>query len=90
MAYQKKDPFEGLDREWMDAVVGSSVDDINKRIAELAKAEEENKAAMKADEDLAEKKEAVKFASESYRENTKGYKLRMRWIMQVLADMSKT
>lgn len=89
MPFAKKNPFEDLDEEWMSAVAGSTVDEINARIAELAKAQEENLAAQKADGDLAEKKEAVKFASENYRENTKGYKTRMKYIMQILGDKGK-
>ncbi len=89
MGFAKKDPFEDLDKDWMDSVSSEGVEAINKRIAELAKAQEENLAAMKADEDLAEKKEATKFASEGYRNATKGYKTRMKFIMQVLGDQGK-
>ena len=84
-----KDPFADLSVEFKDAIVGSTVEEINKRIAELAKNEEENKSTMKLDQDLTEKKEAVKFASESYREATKAYKLAMSYIMQVLGDKGK-
>jgi FtsZ-binding cell division protein ZapB len=85
----KKDPFEDLPSDWKDAIAQSSVEEINKRVAELAKGEEENQKAKKDDPDLAEKREALKVASEGYKEATKGYKLRMKWIMQVLGDMGK-
>lgn len=85
----KKDQFADLPADWKDAIIGSSEEEINKRIAELAKNEEENQKAKKDDADLTEKKEQVKFASEGYRESTKGYKLRMRWIMQILGDRCK-
>jgi hypothetical protein len=85
----KKNPFEDLDKEFQDAIAGSSVEDINKRIAELAKAEEENQKLKKEDEDLSEKKEQVKYAAEGYRDSTKSYKLKMRFIMQCLSDSGK-
>jgi hypothetical protein len=85
----KKHPFEDIPEEWRDAVAHASEEEINSRIVELAKAEAENQKAMKEDPDLAEKKEAVKFAAEGYREATKGYKLRMKFIMQSLADRAK-
>jgi DNA-binding transcriptional regulator GbsR (MarR family) len=85
----KKDPFAELPNEWKDAIAQSSVEEIDKRIAELSKAEEESQNAKKLDPDLAEKREALKYASEGYKDATKGYKLRMKYIMRVLGDMGK-
>ena len=89
MAFEKKDPFASLDEEWKDAVVAATVEEIDTRIAELAKAEEANLKAKKEDPDLLEKKEQVKLASEGYREATKGYRLRLKYIMRVLSDKAK-
>ena len=89
MAKEKKDPFAAIPEEWRDAVAASTVEQIDARIAELAKNEEENQNNKKEDEDLAEKKEAVKFAAEGYREATKMYKLKMKYVMRVLGDSGK-
>lgn len=86
---QKKNPFEDLPEEWRDQITQSSPEAIDAEIVRLAKGEEENQAAKRLDRDLEEKKDAVKFASEGYRESTKGYKLRMKFIMQTLADKGK-
>lgn len=86
---KKKLPFEDLPEEWCAEIDQSSVEAINTKIVELTIAETENQEAKKQDGDLAEKKEAVKFASEGYREATKGYKLRMRYILQVLEGRGK-
>lgn len=89
MARPKKDPFGDIPEEWRDQMMQSSVEDIDAEVARLAKGEEENQKAKKEDPDLAEKREAVKFASEGYRESTKGYKTRMKFIMQVLEGRGK-
>lgn len=89
MPRQKRDAFEGLDEDWRTEIDQSSVEDINTKIVELTMAETANQEAKKLDGDLREKKEAVKFASEGYRESTKGYKLRMKYILQVLEGRGK-
>jgi hypothetical protein len=89
MAKQKKNPFADLPEDWTTEIEQSSTDDINAKVADMAKAEQENLQAKALDPDLKDKKEAVKFASEGYRESTKGYRLRMKYILSVLEGRGK-
>lgn len=89
MARKQKNVFADLPEEFVAEIDGSTVEQINAKVAELAKAEEENQQAKSLDGDLREKKDAVKFAAEGYRENTKGYKLRMKYILAVLVSRGK-
>ncbi|MDE2103615.1 MAG: hypothetical protein KGL39_40630 [Patescibacteria group bacterium] len=82
----RKDPFADVPKEWIDAVASASADDIRRRVAETALAEQSNLQAMRDDQDLAEKKEAVKLASEGYREATKVNTQKIRYAQQVLRD----
>ena len=81
-----KDIFEDLDSDWKDAVATMSVDDINSRIAEVAKAEELNQRAKEDDLDLARLKEEVATAGAQYKEATKANKLKIKFAMRVLGD----
>lgn len=81
-----KDPFESIPEDWKDAVAASSVDAINARIAEVAKAEEENLRLKGEDFDLASLKEQVKEAGAQYSEATKMNRLKIRYAMRVLGD----
>lgn len=83
---KKSDPFENLDSDYKDTIVSLSVEEINKRIAEVAKNQEENLKLMKDDQDLNEKKEAAKCASDQYREATKMNRLRILYAMRVISD----
>lgn len=89
MARKKRDVFEGLPDDFRAEIDCATVDSINAKVAELAKAEAENLAAKTNDGDLKEKKEAVKYASEGYREATKGYRLRMKYVLAVLEGRGK-
>lgn len=81
----KKDPFEDLPEDFKDAVTSASVNELKDKLSDVAKNEEANLAAKKADPDLAESKEAVKVASEGYREITKQNKLKRKFIIQQMA-----
>jgi predicted ATP-grasp superfamily ATP-dependent carboligase len=82
-------PFDDLPEDWRIEIEQSKTEDINTKIVELTMAETENLQAKALDGDLKEKKEAVKFASEGYREATKSYKLRMKYILSVLEGRGK-
>lgn len=88
-ARKPRDPFKGLPDEFRAEIDGSDVDQINAKVAELAKEEARNLTAKAEDGDLREKKEAVKFAAEGYRESTKGYRLRIKYILSVLQGRGK-
>lgn len=88
MARQRKikDPFEGLDEEFKAAVASMGGQDINLRIAEVAKNEQANQELKAEDEQLNELKAQVKDASAGYREATKLNKLKIKFCRRVLAD----
>jgi hypothetical protein len=85
----KKNPFEDLDPEFKETVEAMSDEDIKKKISEVAINEHENRSAMKADMDLAEKKEIAKLAGEQYAEATKANRLRISYAYAVLESRGK-
>lgn len=83
---QPKDPFSALPEEFKDATTSMQADEIAKKLAELTMDEERNQAAMKADADLVAKRKEVQTASQTYREQTKLYKLKLKFITRVQSD----
>jgi hypothetical protein len=83
---KQKDPFDDLDLAFKESIESMSPAEINSRIAEWAKNQEQTKAAMKDDEDLAQKREIVKLAAEPYRDAIKANSLRIAYSMRVLCD----
>ena len=86
MGKQKKGKFDDLPTDFKDAVAQSSPEDINKRIAEVAKATEELRKAQENDQDYQEKKEALKEAGAVYRDGFKANRLKIQYCVQVLGD----
>jgi ElaB/YqjD/DUF883 family membrane-anchored ribosome-binding protein len=84
-----KDPYEDLDSDYKDAIAASTVEDINKRIAEIAKNEQDNLKAKGDDQDLKEKKEAATEAGKQYKDASKQNRLRILFAMRVLGDKGK-
>jgi len=89
MAKQQKGEFDDLDSEWKDSVVSMSEEEINNRIAEIAKAESQNQQDKKDDQHLQECRLACKEAGMLYSENTKMSKLRIKYCMRILRDRGK-
>ena len=89
MARPKRNPFADLPDDWKTEIEQSATEVVNSKIVELTIAETENLQAKAEDQDLREKKDAVKFASEGYRESTKSYKLRMKYILSILDGRGK-
>ena len=85
----KKNPFADLPEEWRDMITQSTPEAIDAEIVRITKGEVENLEAKNKDQDLIDKREAVKFANEGYAVQTKAYRLRMKFIMQTLADKGK-
>ena len=83
---KKKDQFEDLDEAFRAEISVMKAEEINSKIAQWAKEAELQTVQMKADADLAQKREAVKFAAEPYREAIKGARLRIAFGMRVLTD----
>lgn len=83
---EKKNKFDDLPQEWKDALDGASLEELKTKVADVAKTEVLNQSAMKADQDLNEKKELVKEASAGYRDLTKLNKLKLAYLTQMMAD----
>jgi hypothetical protein len=84
-----KNPWAAIPAEWRDAVDQSSEEDIRKRVSETALAEHENKRNLAKDQDVIEKKAALKYATEGYREVTKVNTLKISYARQVLEARGK-
>lgn len=81
-----KNPFNLLDEEFKNKVVGSKTDELQDLISEVTKNEELNLAAMKADQHLKEIRKEAAEAAKSYKDGTKANKQRLKFIIQVLSD----
>lgn len=84
-----KDPFDALPEDFKDAMASASPELIKDTIAKVAMADADLRKAQEEDEDLASKKEQVKFASEPYREGFKMNRLKINYLKQVLEDKGK-
>jgi hypothetical protein len=84
-----KGEFDDLPMDFKEAVEHLAPEEINMRIAEVAKSEVENLENKKADQDLAEKLAAAKEAGAQYRDATKQNKLKIRFMKRVLGDKGK-
>ena len=84
-----KNKFADLDPEFKNQVESASENDLRLRIAEVAMNESDNKRLEKEDQDLAEKKEAVKEAAAGYREASKANNLKIAYIKTILEARGK-
>jgi hypothetical protein len=82
----KKNPFDALPEDFKNAIEGASAQQLSDRLSDIAKSDELNLAAAKADEDLQNAKDQVKVCSESYREVAKMNKLKRKYIIQSMSD----
>lgn len=91
MARFKKDfnPYADLPEEYKDAVESGTDDEIRRRVAEVAFAEQENLRLKADDQDLAEKKAAAKGAGEQYSDATKMNRLKIKYAHSVLEGRGK-
>lgn len=89
MARSKKSLDEKMKEEqpeFVGEVIGLSVDQLNARLAELAKAAEWNEQAKEDDEDLAEKQAAAAEAGAQYRDAKKAIRLKSRYLIKLIQD----
>lgn len=89
MGRPKKGKFDDLTTEFKDAVAQSTPEEINSRIATIAKDTEALVKAQAEDQDYQTKKEALKVAGEVYRDGKKMNRLKIQYAIQVLADKGK-
>lgn len=87
-----KDPFKDLSQDFKDTVDALGNDEVSARkmIAEIALNNAALVEAQLADEDLAEKKEAVRMAMESYTPSYKAFKTQISYIRAHLASNGKS
>lgn len=89
MARPKKSPLEKLREEqpsFVDEVVGLSVDQLNNRLARLAKDAELNEEAKEDDEDLAKAQAEASELSAPYKDAKKMIRLKSRFIISLIKD----
>jgi hypothetical protein len=93
MAKTKKSLEERMKEEqpeFAGEVAGLSVDQLNARLAEQAKAAEWNQQAKEDDEELAEKKEAASEAAAPYRDAAKAIRLKSRYLIKLIKEKGGT
>ena len=76
--------------EFAGEVAGLSVDQLNGRLAELAKAAEWNEQAKEDDEDLSEKQAAASEAGAPYRDAKKAIRLKSRYLIKLIQEKGGT
>jgi hypothetical protein len=81
-----KDKFAALPDTFKNDVGSASLETLKQILAEVAKKEEANQSAKKADPDLNRLKEQVKVASSGYTDVTKMNRLKLKFIIRNLAD----
>lgn len=89
MSRPKKNPFADLDQPYKDSIAAMDEAAIRKLCSDVALAEHENRQNQAKDEDLKEKKEAVKMAAEQYTEATKMNKQRIAYAHYILESKGK-
>lgn len=81
-----KDKFKDLGEEFKDAIAGSSVEEIRKRICDIAILEVVEKQMLAQDPDVEQAKEALDNVASPYREAIKEMRLKIEFCKQVLDD----
>ena len=76
--------------DFVGEVVGLSVDDLNKRLAAIAKASQENDENQEKDEDLAKAKLLAKELGDDYREPRKTLKKKTKYIVALIKEKGGT
>lgn len=85
----KKNPYDMLDTETMAAIDGGDENSINARIADVAKNQAALEEAIKSDDDLKEKRNAVKGAMFGYNDAKKRNKQVVKYCRLVLSSKGK-
>lgn len=81
-----KDKFDDLPAEFKDAISGMNPQEIKSRMAQIVLNTFDLKEAEENDQDLAEKREAKKYAEEPYKEGYKANNLKLKFCKRVLGD----
>lgn len=83
------DKVNKLDPAFASEVYSLTDDLLKSKLVDLAKYEEEMLDAKEKDPDLAEARQRLKTANESYREPLKANKLKRKLLLQVMAERGK-
>ncbi len=84
-----KNRFKDLDPIWRDAVDQSNDEEVNRRIAEAAKAKTEYENLREADLALQEAKAKYQDLDKPYREDLKQCNLKVRYASTILKERGK-
>jgi hypothetical protein len=84
-----KNRFKDLDPIWRDAVDSSTDDEVNRRIAEAAKARTEYENIRENDLELQEAKAKYQDLDKPYKEDIKQCNLRIRYASTILKERGK-
>lgn len=76
--------FRKLGDDFKDAIEQSSVDEIKKRIVDLAILEVETKEQFKADPDVEQAKDAYDNVASPYRDSLKETRLKIEWCKRMI------
>lgn len=78
-----------IDPYFVDSIYSAKDDDLNGKMATIAKQQTEVEAAQSADEDLKKKKEELKTLNETYSVPLNALKLKRKFIYSVLKERGK-
>ena len=81
-----KDGFHKLTKEWKDGIEGLNTTQLKDKLAEVELLAANNEAALKADEDVANQREKLNYATEAYRKERAELKLKKKYLTRHLAD----
>jgi len=84
-----KDKFKALDNDFKDAVAAMPEEDIRKKVANIALAQEALMKARDEDQDLARAKEEFSVAGAIYRDGSKMNRLRIQYCREMLESRGK-
>jgi hypothetical protein len=75
--------LDAMDKDFRTNVQSMSKEDLDQKLAEVAKLEQTNQDAKKADPTVAKLKEETKNATANYREDSKAHKLMTEFVVWV-------
>ena len=83
------DRVRDVDSEFADNVFSLSVDELNKKLSDMAKYQEELNVAKENDTDLRTKREQLRVCNQTYSEPAKAIKLKTKLVVEVLQGKGK-
>lgn len=81
-----EEKINAIDPNFIDSLNGANLELLKAKLAEVAKSEEANQSAKKADADLTSKKDAAAEAALGYKEITQKNRLKFTYVIRQLSD----